>query len=339
MSKKGSGVQRRKPLKTLEGFALLACGWFLEVWYYVFRFTSDGTDWRIGVVIGVSLTIFLSALTRYRERWDARILFCLILIYSVFCTSSGQDVSLSGRLNEVAIESAATDARVDEKARYLEELDRIAEEQKQIQDTLASVPKDIKERAKWRTTIAAAEARKQQLQENKVRYESLIASMGASAVQPEKISTNTYDRFGAAGDAVRILAQVALSIFIALMAPIGRILMEPEVMPVQEEQKKAIPVAKKDTKKPTNWEPYVKLWLMFSYMQNGNVIINYLDFITEFKRKHKDVEYPEQRFKQVFQAAVWSETIRESDGEFRQVERDKVKAAEKIMRYLGDQNE
>lgn len=331
MSKNASTVPQRNLSKIVEGLLLIGCGWFLEVWYYYYRFTSDGTGWRVSVVIGVSLTIFLTALVRYRNKWSARIIFGLILAYSVFCTSSGQDVALSGRLNEVAREEALTAGTAEEKQRYIAEIGKIDKELQQIAGSLADINAlGIQERAKWRTTIAGAEERAAFLQGEKERYDGLIAGLRGDSVQIKKISTNIYDRFGKAGAAVRIFSQVLLSLFIALMAPAGKILMEKPI--VSEENKPE--TAPSTPNKVDNFAPYVKIWVTLSFLGDGTVIGSYFEFISEFKRKIPGKRFPEDRYKEIMDAALSSGVVTYKDGEYRQAVVNQGEAVKKIVEEI-----
>jgi len=46
-------------MKKALAVLLLVLGSFLEVYYYYFRFTQDGTPWQIAVIIGIALNFLL----------------------------------------------------------------------------------------------------------------------------------------------------------------------------------------------------------------------------------------------------------------------------------------
>ena len=211
----------KKLTLTVLSIALLSGGWFLEVYYYQFRFVGDGTPFWIAIIIGVSLTLFLSSLFINMNKKKYMLSFVLIL-FSMFYTMSGQNYSYSKSQNaNSTINSQA--ATIQNKYDYYTV--RINETRKSIQYKDSILPDDIKDRTYLnkngvqpllkeinglKEELEILEGKRDHLDLGNVEivslsaYEMLANDLGLSSPTP-----------------LKLISQAVLSLFIALMAPSG----------------------------------------------------------------------------------------------------------------------
>ena len=203
-------------MKKALAVLLLVLGSFLEVYYYYFRFTQDGTPWQIAVIIGVALNFLLIGVTV--NRWW--ILFIPLLLFSVLSTSSGQTFALIQKQVDQTkgIYAPEIEALRKDSQRAGEELEEI---NKQILGTVST----LEDRYEWKNTLAAAEQRKRDLETRLIENRRREAEIGNQVVSGDRETVYTfYARIGNGmerADWLKFLLHTALSVFIALMAPTG----------------------------------------------------------------------------------------------------------------------
>ena len=74
---------------------LIACGSFLEIWYYFARFHAEGTSATISIIQGIALTSLLIGLFILRGKQLVWFLIIPLAAYSIFNTAAGQRQSLT----------------------------------------------------------------------------------------------------------------------------------------------------------------------------------------------------------------------------------------------------
>ncbi len=79
---------------------LMLSGWFLNAKYYYSRFISEGFDWRLALIIAITFVVFASLCffgsykmkEKNKKLWKRtlRIIYIMLAIYSIHCTTAGQ---------------------------------------------------------------------------------------------------------------------------------------------------------------------------------------------------------------------------------------------------------
>ena len=205
---------------------LITFGAALDTYFYVFRFTADGTALVVAIMAALALELLLAFAV-----WNARNnkLFTgvaiAITLYAVVQTSAGQTFSLLSRDAVAGDTSAASQAVADEEKKNLA---RIDDEYKTITAQLTSL-RTVEDRANYAVTVWRMTARLGEL--TKARAESLArfsaASEAAGKSEVKKVrSMSIYDFYASMPgwhgmDWMKFIFHTILSILIAIMTPIG----------------------------------------------------------------------------------------------------------------------
>jgi hypothetical protein len=206
---------------TLLSLILISGGWFLEVYYYQFRFVGDGTPFWIAIIIGVSLTILLSSLF-IMDNLGAKVGRVILICLSVWFTWAGQNYSYnqSQNINSVKNTNTITSQQKDNKYTV-----RITELENTIQQKNSMLPDNLKDRT-WlnKNGVQPLLIEIDKLREDLKYYETLRDALDLSTVG--NINKSAYEMIAEdlglnSPTPLKILSQVVLSLFIALMAPSG----------------------------------------------------------------------------------------------------------------------
>jgi hypothetical protein len=211
-------------LKILYAIALIVLGTFLEWYYYVARFESDGIQSWLAWVIALSLTVLLATAVIYRKRTLGRVLMIAIICYSVINTNAGQEFSLSVKQQETVVAES-------HEANGQDEITELTRRQAAIDAENAQILSERK-----RNLIGSTEASRRQeplrveRDNNTLRLRELRGGATTHATTREKSvaasnATNTYtfyrDLIGIPESWLRFAFHLILSVFIALMVPLG----------------------------------------------------------------------------------------------------------------------
>lgn len=203
---------------------LISLGSFLEIFYYYERFNSSGAHWSISIIQGVALTILLMGLFLLRAKWFVWIIIIPLGLYSVFNTSAGQKDSLE---KKVKTESSELNTEL------IKDLERQRDRKLQAYEDEKNLQADsfetLQEKARWRSTASVSD---ETISETDSEIDSIEAEIRSLRSTTTIATTGKIEWF-----------QVALSFFIAMMAPVGVVLW---------------PVIKEDE---TDWYPLVKKWV------------------------------------------------------------------------------
>lgn len=205
---------------------LITFGAALDTYFYVFRFTADGTALVVAIMAALALELLLAFAV-----WNAQKskLFTgvaiAITLYAVVQTSAGQTFSLLSRDAVAGDTSQASQAVADEEKKNLERIDA---EYATITKQMQSI-QTVEDRAAYSGTLWRMTSRLQEL--TKARAESLTrfsdASKEAGKSTVAKVrSMSIYDFYasmpGWGGmDWMKFIFHTILSILIAIMTPIG----------------------------------------------------------------------------------------------------------------------
>lgn len=209
-------------LRYIPPAVLIVFGWYAEVYWYYFRFVADGNSVQVAIAQGVALTLFLSIAATFKRGWGKRLLIGALVAYSVFATAAGQSYSLE----IVRIANASETAKQEAALRRIADIDAdisvASAEKERLQAIRAEGAPTLADQSLWRTALA-------NLNEDIAEQEAVIAALTAEKlsiidtgeVKPPDIYTRYSNLTGIPVVAVESIFQLVLSLFIALMAPVG----------------------------------------------------------------------------------------------------------------------
>lgn len=227
-------TKTKKALLTIIAAALLLLGWFLEVKYYKTGFNNSGTMGATAVIIGITLTLLLSALfiKTVFKKWSWNILKIIILIYSAFITFNGQLSNYNDSKNANSEETAIEE----NKQSLFNGYSKDVEDTKQSINTKNDLlPKDLYGRAVLNTNgvqplLAEIEVLKADLR----RYEGLKEKYSGQLSTSKNTEIKNLSSYELLADnlginsptLLELLPMVLLSLLIALTAPCGMIILQ-----------------------------------------------------------------------------------------------------------------
>lgn len=213
----------KKPLLTTLSILLIAGGWFLEVYYYQYRFVGDGTPFTISIIIGATLTLLLTALFTMKSV-ASKIGRVALILLSVWFTWSGQNYAFNEKNNANSEKTTLNQSKQQLFNYYTEEVERlnntITEKQEQI-------PKDIKQQTYLQTNgVKPLREEINKLTMEKQRYEKLLKDLIPDLSTSNNTNLSAYELLAKdigldSPTLLKTLSQLFLSLFIALMAPCG----------------------------------------------------------------------------------------------------------------------
>lgn len=210
-------------MKRVFPVALILLGSSLEVWYYVSRYRSEGAGLAIAVVQGVALTLLLMGLFRLRKSRAAWLLIVPLAVYSVVNTAAGQREALVAA--EVAEVAEVNDAQIADLER---QRDRKLARYAQVEALLAESVQSFEDAWHWRNTTERYEAELDGLDGELAAIEDEILALRSPTADQGDLGDlyRFYSELtGVAPRWLQFLLQVAFSLFIAVMAPVGILLL------------------------------------------------------------------------------------------------------------------
>lgn len=215
--------------KNITAFILIVVGVSLEIYYYGTRFIADGTWGPLAFFIGAGLNLLLITTVR-KKKARYKILSFALVVFSVVSTSAGQTFAMIQKGEREAKEVTAPEIASIEKEN--EELEKeIAELNSQITGTVTT----LEDRYEWRNTLTKAEKQREEkrakINENRKRLYELRD--GKKILSDERETVYTFysgilrGKIGA--DMLKFILHTILSVFIALMAPVGILSLEEKI--------------------------------------------------------------------------------------------------------------
>lgn len=226
----------QKKISRIFSWILIILGSFLEIYYYQYRFSNDGTHWLLAWIIGFTLTLLLSISIFIRDKKWTKWLIIPLFIYSVICTSAGQSFSLNIFENKKIELSAKDEYKKDE---ILGKAYRI----KTIDEEIKAKVKFINTHAYWKKTRAEYTERIRELEKERkgLSQELSLLRRTTKTKKKSKKSENIYIFYnrltGVPANWLQFLLHTILSIFIAVCAPIGIITITKKEENAVEEEK------------------------------------------------------------------------------------------------------
>jgi hypothetical protein len=217
----------RKILLTILSVALLGLGWFLEVYYYQFRFSGDGVHPIISWIIGGALTLLLTGLFLIDNNKKAFVGRIILIILSVFCTLSGQNYSYNKQQNLNNTDIAAEENKQELYNYYTEQINKT---NNTIIDKNKQIPEDVKDQANW-ATKGVGPLREEianlkiELSKYEDKRDAIILTLSNSS-QTNIKEKSAYEMLAedlglSSPTPLKLISQGLLSLFFALMAPTG----------------------------------------------------------------------------------------------------------------------
>lgn len=297
----------KKYLKLFPIF-LIILGSALEILYYTKRFQNDGIELYLSIIIGVSLTLFLSLLMLKRDKPVIWILIIPLAIYSIICTSAGQSFSLSELHNEQIRDTVQEDNRQQEIHEYKSDIEMLNNDLDQLSKQITATTTWA--RNKYSDAVEAVQERQDQIRAEKKELQDKIKELRSMQTFNETVkkeSTNIYqfynNLFGFNPTFLQFFLQTLLSFFIAAMAPIGIIILSTN---------KQKPEKKQVRKKP-NYLPFIKRWVTISWIghrkdNNYKRILDKNQFLKyyndRFAEKKEQYRFTEAIYDKINNAAI-----------------------------------
>jgi hypothetical protein len=254
---------------------LILLGSFLEIYYYTWKYTSEGESIWLSVIKGAALTILTIGLALLlRKHWGFYILISLSIAYSIFCTSSGQATAYAGRYNsqQAVITTQQTDYEraEEERATLLSDIQSLKEQKREKEQARDDIP--ISSRTYWqfvgfdsegdaryqkaesevfKTLNEEIQSYEQQIQEAQKRLDNLEVPQVVIQEKETDSYAILHDMTGLSEVTWQYILQSMFSLFAAVMAPIGISMFS---IPEKKEKKKSIDI-----------EPFVRFWVKWSW--------------------------------------------------------------------------
>lgn len=210
---------------------MIILGSFLEAYYYVYRFINDGTNLIIAILISITLVVMLTLISSHYKKKYSWLMIIPLALYSIICTSAGQTFDLGKNKEYMNVEYVQQINKQDEINEIIADINRINIELNKVsnQNTVTNTYNvnkyqealtDIQDRYDFLN-----EQKKQlQLQLSDLRKQQTIRT----DIQQES-QTDIYQFYNElAGLNIKwsqYILQTILSIFIALSAPLGLIIL------------------------------------------------------------------------------------------------------------------
>lgn len=246
---------KKFPLTTLS-ILLIIGGWFLEVYYYQFRFVGDGTPFAISIIIGATLTLLLTGLFLMKNV-GAKIGRVGLICLSVWFTWAGQNYSYNESQNINSVKNSSTLSVQDKHNNYAV---RISGLEKTIQQKDSMLPDNLKDRT-WlnKNGVQPLLEEIESLKVDLKYYELLRDSLDLSTTMT--VNKSAYEMLAedlglTSPTPLKLVSQVILSLFIALIAPCGIRILSTVYTPT--EKRGVVKKARKEIKKQVNEDIYTR---------------------------------------------------------------------------------
>ena len=323
----------------LFSILLIIIGSFLEIYFYWFRFKHDNiVDW-LSIIIGMALTLLLCMAIISKKKLHIKLLIISVIIYSVLATSAGQSFSLS------LVDKEETQNTVEEKYRQdnINDIEtrikQINTEYETIQNNINATVETLHDRGTYRTALGKAETRLVELNNERTKLRNELAELRNESITYEGIEqkkTNIYqfynDLTGIPEKWLQFILQTILSIFIAIMAPLG-------IITIQgiKKRREVKPETPKPEKIKKDWTLLIDKWVDINWMGirsgKSNKILPKNTFL-QYTNKHEQ-KFTEKEYNIIFKTAIVTRCIDKNN----KILIEQKKAIEIINNYIRSKNE
>ncbi|MCK4815596.1 hypothetical protein KA005_07495 [bacterium] len=228
---------------------LIACGSFLEIWYYCARFYAEGTSAPISIIQGVALTSLLVGLFILRSNRLVWLLIIPLAVYSIFNTAAGQRQSLT-----MKAESQVTGINTQKILDLENSIDRKTKRYDDIQVMINNTVTDLETMWEWKNSTARYEDEMDLIDSEIETIRLSISELRIPLIEESKIGkiyTFYSGLIGISSEWLQFWLQVIFSFFIAIMAPTGIVL---------------YPVPKKKRTRIIDWKTYITKWVQYNWI-------------------------------------------------------------------------
>ena len=279
----------------IYGYPLLVIGSFLEIYYYQYRFSGDGTEEWLAWIISIGLTVLLTAALFFRNKKGIIIGIISLLIFSVLSTSAGQSMSMAQKsINKITVQNEEKIDRLnDQKLRKRDRYNKINE----LIDSSITNFDDMWE---WKNTTLKYEQELSDIENEIIFIDQEIDKLLNPEISDINDQSNTYvfynKLFGWNIIWSQFIFQTILSIFIALMAPYGLMLITSNQEIKNKDQ------IKYDIDKLI---PMIRFWIQISFqtLKMGKEEITPIKMFYKWVDK-KGIDFPKKTYKEILNAAI-----------------------------------
>jgi uncharacterized membrane protein (Fun14 family) len=220
-------------MKKVFSAALIVLGITLDTYFYAFRFIADGLPIIVAVSSGIMLEFLLSFAVYNIKRSKALVrgayitVAVAITMYAVIQTSAGQTFALLSHTASIGVATENNTASFTME-QCKQNLERLTVEASSITTQLKSL-QSVTARAAYAGTISAANRRLAEITRERARLMDTLLKTSSTTVTDARTANTKTSIYGFyAGmvdwkkdDWLKFLFHFALSIFIAIAAPIG----------------------------------------------------------------------------------------------------------------------
>jgi hypothetical protein len=215
-------------IKKIFCVALITLGVMLDTYFYAFRFIADGLPVFIAIASGIMLELLLSFAvyrTRYSKVYAA--VAIALTAFAVVQTSAGQTFALLSHTASIGVETEnKTAAFTIEQCK--QNVERLTTEANAITVQLRSL-QSTEARALYAGTIARANNRLSEITRERSRLMDTLLKTSSSTVTDARTEDQKKSIYGfyasmvhwGKDDWLKFIFHFALSVFIAISAPIG----------------------------------------------------------------------------------------------------------------------
>ena len=217
----------KKLANIIVAVVMISTGWFLEVYYYWFRFTGDGVDGRVALIIGAGLTVLLTSLFIEPTKLK-KILMIPLILFSVFCTTSGQAYSYGEKQREA---TKTSNVEINKQQMIDNYNNSILGLQTQLESEIKLIDVDLKTRAYLNKNGVTPTLENIENIKKDIKYYQELRDEILKSLEPIEKEKTAYeilaDDLGIYNaNILKILSLLSLSFFIAIMAPSGVYMMQ-----------------------------------------------------------------------------------------------------------------
>ncbi len=294
----------------LFAILLIIFGSFLEIYYYAYRFTNDGIETWLSIIIGITLTLLLCLAILNRNKKHIPLLIITLIIYSILATSAGQSFSLSLFQKEDIQEDIQEEYRQDEIEEIKYRIEQIDEKYSQIQSGINETAQTLHDRGVYRTALEKAENQQLLLNEERSQLQGRLTELRQEAISYEGIEerkTNIYEFYNRltfiTESWLQFFFQTWLSIFIAIMAPLGITTLQ-DIKPKKEEEQEP----------RQTWIKLIEKWVHINYFgirsKKSRNILSETNFF-EYTKSHGK-EFSKRNYNKIKNIAIKTKCINSS---------------------------
>lgn len=203
-------------------FLLVGLGIVLEVYFYYFRFVSDGTNQLIAIIASIALTGFLLVASQHWAKPIGKALTISLAVYSVIATSSGQAYSLAELETQSKVAEVQREVAEGRRRTIENTIEALQSDLERIDQSIGATVNSLEDRFEWKNTLATAEEQRAETIAEIDRQSQALLDLSATA-GAQYTTPNVYvyysELLGIPARSIALVLQTMFSVFIAALAP------------------------------------------------------------------------------------------------------------------------